>query len=461
MKSTTKILDRPELKTRYDDIPNGDHVAEHGGSLPGPLSGKESKPKPSPSHTTRKCQGGSSASKTASDSSKGKSSTRKCQGGYLGTKLATLKRKFQKRYYFSDTDIIDVVLGVVAGNHFDSDPIWLHLISPPSGGKTELLNSISTCDETYLLSDFTAATLISGYREPDDDEKDHSLLPKLNGKVVVTKDFSVIHSKPREMRAQILSILRDVYDGHGSRGFGNQDRKSYKSKFNFLTGMTPDIEHTWSLSTLGERFLMYRISIKNRREHARRSLQNANASDAIRDELQEAVKEFIDCIPHDGTPSVDQAMVERILDLADLLSTCRTYVQRERSDAVDTAPQAELASRVSRQLLRLGQSVALVRGKQSVTDDEFEIMKRVAFDSLPTNRRAILAALWKCRVVPHPLADFEKMVTTVSKTTVQRLIEDLYRLDVLNKTTKGRTNHYKLKLKFREYFRNIGGISSC
>jgi hypothetical protein len=124
--------------------------------------------------------------------------------------LKRLKALFKKHYYFSDEDVIDLVLGVVAGNDFDSDPIWLHLIAPPSSGKTELLYSIFSCDVTYFLSDFTANSLISGYKDREEmkiaamegtEPEDYSLLPKLNGKVVVTKDFSIIHDKPAETRA--------------------------------------------------------------------------------------------------------------------------------------------------------------------------------------------------------------------------------------------------------------------
>src|ERR1700733_4232335 len=69
---------------------------------------------------------------------KAKSTFRESKGGGISPELATLKALFKKHYYFSDEDVIDLVLGIVAGNHIDSDPIWLHLISAPSGGKTEL-----------------------------------------------------------------------------------------------------------------------------------------------------------------------------------------------------------------------------------------------------------------------------------------------------------------------------------
>src|SRR5262249_49304216 len=154
---------------------------------------------------------------------------------------------------------------VEAGNEFDSIPIWLQLIGPPSGGKTELLFALQKCKQTILLSHFTPAALISGYREPPQErkdetaedepgdeseepvEKDYSLLPQLNGMVVIIKDLSVILSMPAETRAQLLGLLRDAYDGYASRAMGNCDVKGYHSKFNLLAGMTPDIERCWSL----------------------------------------------------------------------------------------------------------------------------------------------------------------------------------------------------------------------
>jgi hypothetical protein len=447
---------------------------------------------------------------------------------------------FKRHYYFSDDDIIDVVLGVVAGNHFDNDPLWLYLISPPSGGKTELLMSLQMCPETYFLSDFTAASLISGYKdpegkkssskgetkneseselsegaeqvamhfgdEPSDDvepeeqkpatpgDDDYSLLPLLNGKVLITKDFSIIHDKPAETRSQVLAILRDVYDGYASRKVGNSHTKGYHSRFNYLAGMTPDIEKSWSLNTLGERFLMYRIKIDNRREHAKRALLNARAettgSLAIREELQRAVKEFMEGVER-TRPDVDDDMVERILDLSEILATCRTYVHRDKKDEIHCLPQAELASRVSKQLLRVGQSVALVRGKSRVGEAEFSVMKRIALDSLPTNRRLLLAALWECwdpkrnpetgktTVTMNPLKTFSANVTRISETSVRRELDNLAEVGAVKrnkgqvagesdkkkkdgspKLVKTTQTTYRLTDEFARYCKNVGGIPS-
>lgn len=449
-----------------------------------------------------------------------KSTFHKSQEDSISPALATLKKLFKDHYYFSDENVIDVVLGVVAGNHFDNDPLWLYLISAPSSGKTELLLSTQLCEETFFLSDFTAASLISGYKDPPKESKprgkekntvemelnleaeagigdmaeteaeagdldlscrqeDYSLLPKLNGKVLVTKDFSVIHDKPAETRSQILAILRDVYDGFASRALGNSAPKGYHSRFNYLAGMTPDIEKSWSLNTLGERFLMYRITIESPRDHARRALDNVRMKKGalkVREQLQQAVKEFMDNLDR-FEPEVDDEMTERILDLAQLLSTCRTYVHREKNDDMPCLPQPELASRVGKQLMRVGQSVALVRGRKKVTNQEFQVMKRIALDSLPTNRRLLLTALWQHEENPQPLETFASKVSRISKNTVRRELDNLTELGVVKrnkqqvtlnsgkpkvdgtqKEVKTMKVYYQLDPIFAGYCKNVGGI---
>ena len=158
-------------------------------------------------------------------------------------------------------------------------------------------------------------------------------------------------------------------------------------------------------------------------------------------------------------------MKERILDLADLLSTCRTYVHRERNDEMTFLPLPELSSRVAKQLLRVGQSVALVRDKTRVSEDEFSIMKRIALDSLPTNRRHLVKALWDRRKLLRPLEVFEN-ATGLAKTTTRRGINDLRALGVVlqrkgqvaGKSNKTKKDFFVLTKTFREYCENVGGI---
>jgi len=51
---------------------------------------------------------------------------------------------FQKWLVLDDLTPVYAVLGAVAANYLEGDPVWLGVIGPPSSAKTEMLNSIST-----------------------------------------------------------------------------------------------------------------------------------------------------------------------------------------------------------------------------------------------------------------------------------------------------------------------------
>jgi hypothetical protein len=434
--------------------------------------------------------------------------------------LGRLKQQFKRHFYFSDDVVIDVVLGLIAGNAFDNDPLWLYLIGPPSVGKTELLLSVQGRPETYFVSQFTAHSLISGYKEPqpasgsgtkkrrkgkkansassgsseqgnavegnqeaigEDEDKhqstrapcseDYSLLPLLNGKTLIIKDFTVIHQLPGDIRLQILSQLRDAYDGFSSRKVGNDHIKSYHSKFNLMAGMTPVIEKDWSLNTLGERFLMLRITVEDRKAHARKALdavldgvtrtnQATGESTDVRKILQSAVNDFLDNREW-FVPTVETEMRERILDLAEILAVGRTHVYRDKDDNMPCLPQAEIASRVAKQLVRVGMGVALVRGRRKVTEDEFAVMKRVALDSLPSNRLMLLRAMWEDKdKVGRMLEHFTAKISGLSKSAVRRELENLCELGVATRSSVGAIVFYRLSKEFASYFGNVGGICS-
>src|SRR5262249_42275047 len=81
---------------------------------------------------------------------------RKSRGEGRATPLAKLKARFRQRLYLPHDEVIDLLLGVAATNAWKYDPIWLHVISPPSSGKTELLTSLLKREGSYFLDDFTA-----------------------------------------------------------------------------------------------------------------------------------------------------------------------------------------------------------------------------------------------------------------------------------------------------------------
>ena len=88
-------------------------------------------------------------------------------------------------------------------------------------------------------------------------------------------------------------------------------------------------------------------------------------------------------------------------------------------------------------------------------------MKRIALDSLPTNRRHLLTALWAHRNEWQTLEVFER-ATKLSRTTTERNLKDLYNLKAVKRgKQKGKTKRpyvYRLSTEFLNYCTNIGGI---
>ena len=58
---------------------------------------------------------------------------------------------------------VDVALATVIANRMDGDPLWMFLVAPPSGGKTEVIRSLDDVADVYPLSSLTAQTFASGF----------------------------------------------------------------------------------------------------------------------------------------------------------------------------------------------------------------------------------------------------------------------------------------------------------
>jgi len=358
--------------------------------------------------------------------------------------LAEAKKVFNRCLYLEDDSVVDLILAMAAGNRLSGDPLWLYLIAPPSSGKTELVLSLQDTENAFFLSDVTAAAFISGYVDPIDGD-DKSLLPQLDGKLVIFKDFTVILSKPAEARNQIYGIMRDAYDGYASRAMGT-DTKGFHSKFNVLAAVTPEIERHWSLQALGERFLSYRLNVENGDEHIRRALQNGSTD--IRSQLKQAAESVLANLPT-AEPKVPDELLERTILLSKLLSTGRTYIPREREKR-DIHIQPELGARVAKQLLRLGKSIALVNGRDELADYDFNVMRRVAFDSMPGNRLAVLRQMLSVYPKAHPVKFFTGQIASIEDTTIRRHLDDLHLLRMADKERRPGRNQYQYRLA-KEY----------
>lgn len=125
--------------------------------------------------------------------------------------LSEMETVFRKWLLIRDRLLLPVFAGAVLSHRLKSDPVWLLIVAPPGGTKTEPLRALDGRDGFYQLSELTARTFASGLDTGD--SVDHSLLSRLSDEILVLKDFTTVLEMHREERQAILAQLREIYDG--------------------------------------------------------------------------------------------------------------------------------------------------------------------------------------------------------------------------------------------------------
>src|SRR3990167_191607 len=201
-----------------------------------------------------------------------------------------LQAVFDKWMLLPDRFIVKFLMSCYCANELSQRPVWAMIVAASGGGKTELLNSLLSLEKIYSISSLTPSTFLSGMPGP----RDNSLLPKLSGKIMGFKDWTVILSMQKDARAELFGQLRDIHDGAMSKEFGNGQKRSWKGKTSILAACTESIDLNQQQNAhLGERFIYYRPVMQGRLEVARRALNNSSHQDQMGKELQNAVYSFI------------------------------------------------------------------------------------------------------------------------------------------------------------------------
>ena len=317
----------------------------------------------------------------------------------MQTGLEGVKEKARRFLHLTreDEKVIDIAFATYVGNRLGGDPLWVCIIGPPASGKTEIIASMDRYPSVCLLSSLTPNTFISGKETTSPMERNPSLLPRLNGKLVLIKDLTTILMKHRDAKSEIFSQLREIYDGRYVKAFGTGKTEDWEGKFGILAGVTPVIDREFAInSLLGERFLYYRMHTGDHANAARMALERTTGSDAYRIDFQRAVHDFLvllDANVHTDI-SLSGDIKQCLVNLATLCTHARSAVLRNRDQTLQSMPEAEGPSRMVKQLSLLARALALVHGQHSVDQAIYDLVKEVARDSLPRLRLKVLEALW-------------------------------------------------------------------
>lgn len=333
-------------------------------------------------------------------------------------------RGYQKWLHMSadNEKALRIIFAITLSNRIQGDPIWLFLVAPPGGCKTELLLSLHKIDETIIKSTLTAHSLVSGYRMPND--LDPSLIPQLHGRVFILKDFTEVLQMPRSDRDEVYSILRGAYDGTVEKTFGNGITRQYECHFSMIAGVTHHIQADRTAS-LGERFLLFKMEGDAPETAIYAAMKNSGHENTMREELAEIALKFISHeIPIDNLPEVPDPMLEQLVNLAQFVAHLRGEVSKGYRENILYRPHPEIGTRLAKQLKKLAVCLQLLDGGKEVSKDNYELVERVALDTCRGFELDIFKAVGRSGNKGAVLTEISDK-TGIPRTTVREKLEDL------------------------------------
>lgn len=381
--------------------------------------------------------------------------------------LAGLEAAFARWLLIDDRGLIVIVVGAVLAHLLSGDPVWLLVVAPPGGTKSELLRALYGYPGVYPLSELTARTFASGLDKADGDP---SLLARLSDEILVLKDFTTVLEMHREERQAILAQLREIYDGRFDKAWGTGRELHWEGRVGLLAGVTPVIDrHQAAMSVLGERFVLIRTTMPDRERLALAALENAQQEPQMRSELAAAMHGFLaarDVKP----PSVSMDVKKKLATAADFVTRARSGVVRDGyRRELEYAPEPEAPTRFAKVLLSLASGIAVARDSDAIGEDELRLVLRVALDCLPVIRRQVIAAL-VTGPVDVPIGDEPVSTSTiagaakVSTVAIRRALEDLQALGVVSchKGGSGKADSWTLDERWGGIFKLLADAArSC
>lgn len=380
---------------------------------------------------------------------------------------------FRKWMYINSTDGIEMALATVLSNELQGDPVWLFLVAPPGGSKTEIMNTFSLCQKTYTTSSLTPHALISGasYKNGNDP----SMIPKLDGKTLIVKDFTSIMGKKENEKDEIFGILRDAYDGKCGKVFGNGVERYYESHFSFLSGVTPSIyELSGQYAGLGERFLKFFIGHNIEHEHEvdiiDRAISNVNNEKKMRDELAEVVAKYVAKMtylmrqPDYEVPMLPAEMKTSLIRLAQWGAGMRGVIGREkyRDEMITSRPSIEVGSRLGKQLAKILIVLAANRQQKVCVEDNYRLIRKCMLDTISQRDEDIFRMIYKsCPTVDDSITTLDVAFRTrYTLSTVRRVLDNMNLLNVLTRCGTANKLSWTISEKMRDLINKSGLYST-
>lgn len=307
-----------------------------------------------------------------------------------------LEAIFEKWMIIPDKGVIRLITAFYCANKLPGKALWMFLIGPSGGGKTALLDALLSLPDIEPISLLTPNTFLSGMPG----RGDSSLLPKLSNKIALFKDWTSILSMQKDAKSEVMSQLREIWDGSMKKAFGNGRVAEWSGKVSVLAASTQAVDMNQQQYThLGERFLNYRMVMPDRKLVAMRSLENSGNGDQMVKELQNAMYAYIKGLDFSDLTKVATIPDEYKAELVNLSNFCtmaRSGIIRDygMKKEVIFVPTAEMPTRIVGQLAKLASGLSIISG--GVIDQvAMDVIYKTALDSIPQTNRMVIMEMAK------------------------------------------------------------------
>jgi len=382
---------------------------------------------------------------------------------------AVLRDALTRHLHLDDAWVVDVALATVVGNALGGDPLWLLLVSPPSSGKTELVQMFAAVETAAWLAEITENSFLSGLQlrtrsGPGRTAPKHSLLfrwtrtelraGKPAVRVMLVQDLTGLITSRREKRDAVFGQLRQIYDGRLAKSTGVGDDLLWEGYLGLLGAVTPKYDDVAELFTvLGERFLLYRPLRTDPDAEARAAVGRAGL------EWREEVAEIAAVMVQLGVRRLARVEIpewagDRLIALAQVTAAGRATVPREGyRRVIRVLPEPEGPARLVQQFGKLLRGVCAVRALDGPGEPELAAIAKVARDTMPRTRLVALEALAAGGGTKQEISGR----TRLPLTTCEYLLQDLVALGIAEQEqSEPRGRAWRLAATYRSLIERAG-----
>lgn len=382
-------------------------------------------------------------------------------------------------YLIKDPHITKLLVAAVVSQFISSDPVWIVIVAPSGGGKSEFINMLGLFKWTppgenkqeqvvTPVSTLTARTFVSGYKAGG---KDPSLLLQISNGILTFKDLTSLLSEHKDDRAVIMAQLREIYDGRYSKRFGTGEEINWIGKITLIAGATYAI-HTLkqSYTAMGERFVFYNLIQPDREEAAKKTMENQEEGKMaihrqhLAEEFAGYIIQVLNNMPN-KLPAMDKATRKDMIALAELSTRARSDVERNwrspQQEVTEVHPP-EMPTRFAGQLQTIVQSLKIINHHETekfeLLEKDKDLINKLALDSVTKMRRIVMQELSKYEVIETAGLATKLGLPTNS---VRRYLEDLTALEIADreKGSGPKGDRWNIKKHYRALMARFEGVT--